>query len=360
MRHLFSKAFVVAALLSGTSVFAETPDGLITTKAKLSLMTTGGVRGTAVHVDTNDGVVVLYGKVPTMDQKQLAETTVAKVDGVRDVKNLLQVVAEPEAKRIEAKDDAIKDNVNAALKNDGALADSKISVKSVDKGTVLLTGKAASISDHYRAVAVADAVAGVNKVATEVVTPTEYGSNEKFIDLSGPKAKAKEVKGDAKVKSAEAKNSFDDTRISAAVKMRLWTTSNVPSTQINVDTNNRVVTLFGIVPTAQSKSLAEAEAAKVSGVAKVENQLAVVAPAQKEVVDASDKNIESNLKAAFGTRPELKDVGVEVKASTARLTGTVYSTWDKLNAVRIARFASGVKGVEDAMVVKDLDKKNNF
>ncbi len=48
----------------------------------------------------------------------------------------------------------------------------------------------------------------------------------------------------------------------------------------------------------------------------------------------------------------MKGVAIEVKASTARLTGTVYSTWDQLNAIRIARFASGVKGVENQVVAR--------
>lgn len=373
MRNVFSKALMAAALLAGGTAMAATPDGLITTKAKLQLMTTSNVRSGDVHVDTNDGVVVLYGKVPTMDQKQRAEAAVAKLDGVRDVKNLLQVVSKPEEKRVEARDDAIKDNVTAALKADVALKDSDISVKSVDKGTVLLAGKAASISDHYRAVALADGVKGVTQVATEVATPDAYSNQEKFIRVTDPRPKAKEVGESVKDKAKRAKadiqneakdmkadandgkNSLDDTRISAAVKLRLWTTSNVPSTQINVDTHNRVVTLFGIVPNAASKTLAEGEASKVSGVAKVQNQLQVVAPSQKDMVVETDKNLQANLKAAFDTRAELKDVSTEVKAGVVRLTGTVTSTWDKLNAIRIARFTSGVKGVEDALMVKDLD-----
>ncbi len=367
MRNVFSKALMAAALLAGGTAMAATPDGLITTKAKLQLMTTSNVRSGDVHVDTNDGVVVLYGKVPTMDQKQRAEAAVAKLDGVRDVKNLLQVVSKPEEKRIEARDDVIKDNVVAALKADVALKDSDISVKSVDKGTVLLAGKAASISDHYRAVALADGVKGVTQVATEVATPDAYSNQEKFITVTESvkdkakrakadiKNEAKDMKADLKAETNDGKNSLDDTRISAAVKLRLWTTSNVPSTQINVDTSNRVVTLFGIVPNAASKTLAEAEASKVSGVAKVQNQLQVVAPSQKDMVVATDKNLQANLKVAFDTRPELKDVSTEVKAGVVRLTGTVYSTWDKLNAIRIARFTSGVKGVEDALMVKDLD-----
>lgn len=372
MKSIFSKAMVLSAVLVGAPVFAASPDGYITTKAKLSLLTTGGVRGSSVHVDTNDGIVTLYGKVPTTDQRATAEKAVSKIDGVRQVKNLLQVVADADAKLVERNDKDIKDAVEKTLKDDVALKDSKIGVKSVDKGIVLLNGKAATVSDHYRAVAIVDSVSGVRRVATEVESPDRFTDNERPIFLTenrdnvkaDAKAKKEEIKADAKMKKEEVKsdvavknrdsrNSLDDMRISSAVKMRLWTTANVPSTEINVDTSNNVVTLFGMVPTAEAKTLAENEAAKVDGVVKIQNQLQVVPAAKKELVEAKDKDLQDSLKVAFKDRAELKGVSTEVKAGVVRLTGTVDSTWDKLNAVRITRMTPGVRSVEEALLVKN-------
>lgn len=365
MTTIISKAFVLSALLIGAPTLAATPDGFITTKAKLSLMTTGGVRGSAVHVDTNDGVVALYGKVPTQEQKAMAEKAISQIDGVRQVRNLLQVVPDSEAKRVERNDKDIKENVETALKNDAALRDSKIGVKSVDKGVVLLTGKATTVSDHLRAVALTDQIAGVRRVATEVEAPNQFSANERPIFLNERRAdaveKKNEMKNDVKVKSREAGSSLDDLRISSAVKLRLWTTANIPSTEINVDTDNNVVSLFGIVPTPEAKTLAENEAAKVDGVTKVENQLQVVPRAQKDLVEAKDKDVQNNLKVVFKDRSELKGVGTDVKNGIVRLTGTVDSGWDKLNAVRLARTTPGVRGVEEQLVVKgDNDTKRQF
>jgi len=59
----------VFVLLFSASAFAATPDGLVTSKTKLSLWTTAGVRSGAVHVDTTDGIVTLSGKVPTAEQR---------------------------------------------------------------------------------------------------------------------------------------------------------------------------------------------------------------------------------------------------------------------------------------------------
>ncbi len=82
--------------LAAWPALAVVPDGMITSKTKLSLWTTAGVRSTSVHVDTEDGVVTLYGKVPTADQKALAESTAREITGVREVKSLLQVVFQPQ------------------------------------------------------------------------------------------------------------------------------------------------------------------------------------------------------------------------------------------------------------------------
>ena len=367
MKSIISKAFVLSALLIGAPVLAATtPDALITSKAKLSLLTTSGVgRGGAIHVDTNDGIVVLYGKVPNAEQRALAEKTIAQVGGVRQVRNLLQVVPESEAKRVERSDKDIKENVEQALKNERALRDSDIGVKSVDKGIVLLTGKAATVSDHLRAVALVDQIAGVRRVATEVKAPDQFSDNERPIFLNervqtaknDAKIKKDQVKADVEDKSREAKSSLDDLRISSAVKLRLWTTANVPSTEINVDTNNNVVTLFGMVPSDDAKRLAENEAAKVDGVTKVENQLQVVPSSKKEQVVAQDKDIQNNLKAVFRDRPELKGVGSDVKNGVVQLTGTVDSGWDKLNAVRLARMTPGVRAVEEQLLVKSEAKR---
>jgi len=61
--------------------------------------------------------------------------------------------------------------VKAALEADRALADSSITVKSVNAGVVLLSGKARTLSDAYRAVDVTAFVPGVRRVASEIESP---------------------------------------------------------------------------------------------------------------------------------------------------------------------------------------------
>lgn len=144
----------------------------------------------------------------------------------------------------------------------------------------------------------------------------------------------------------------NDARISTAVKMRLFTAADVPSTEINVDTESSVVTLFGIVPTAAIRTAAGNEAARVTGVKRVDNQLEVVAPANKKVVDAKDDDITRDLGLVFKDRPEQKKVTTAVKNGTVRLTGTVPSGWAELNTLRLARGVNGVRGVENQLKVE--------
>jgi osmotically-inducible protein OsmY len=62
----------------------------------------------------------------------------------------------------------IKKGVDAAFKANHRVAASGISVASVNKGVVLLSGKTKSLEAHLESIEVANAVRGVRRVATEV------------------------------------------------------------------------------------------------------------------------------------------------------------------------------------------------
>ena len=130
-------AMVVAVALAAPAQ-AATPDAWITTKTKLVLLTTEGVSGTAIHVDTILGKVTLHGKVRTAEEKVKAESIARKIDGVLEVRNLLQIVTQQGEKAVQVADDALKPRVEKALQADSSLKESSISVKSVNKGVVLL------------------------------------------------------------------------------------------------------------------------------------------------------------------------------------------------------------------------------
>jgi osmotically-inducible protein OsmY len=167
--HIVAAALALGICLTGApALAADTPDAWITMKTKIALMTTDDVSAADLNVDTVNGVVTLHGKVATDGERNKAEQVTAKIEGVKSVKNLLQLV--PNAKReiVDRADADVKDAVQSAFKANARVKDSGISVASVNKGVVLLAGKTKSLEAHLEAVQVAYAVKGVGRVATEV------------------------------------------------------------------------------------------------------------------------------------------------------------------------------------------------
>jgi osmotically-inducible protein OsmY len=329
-------AVVLATALAAPAA-AATPDAWITTKAKLALMTTEGVSGTAINVDTVAGRITLHGKVRSADEKDKAESIAHKIDGVQGVRNLLQVVAARQEEAVQVSDDALKQRLEQTLKADPALKSSSISVQSVNKGVVLLAGTAKTLTAHLRAIEVVALVPGVHRVASEVQSPDTLADTEIWRETP-PQGSSAERSG--------VGDAASDLWITSATKMRLLADSRTPALDINVDTRDGVVTLFGIVSSPDAKAAAAADARKVSGVKRVDNQLEVVASVKQEAVKARDEEVGRAVKQAFDAR-ELKDITVEVKNGVVRLTGTVATGARRLEAAVAARAIPGVRAVED-------------
>ena len=322
-------------------VAAATPDAWITTKTKLALLTTEGVSGTAIHVDTVLGRVTLHGKVPSAGEKAQAESVTQKIEGVQSVRNLLQVVAPQHVKAVQVADDALKARIETALQADPSLRDSRIAVQSVNKGVVLLTGTAKTLSAHLRAVEVVAGIPGVQRVSSEVQSPDTLADAEiwRAATPQPPTSKAYGV-GEA----------ASDMWITSATKMRLLADPRTPALDINVDTRAGIVTLFGIVATQDAKAAAADDARKVTGVTRVVNELQVVASAKQAAVKVRDEEMQGTVKKAFDGQ-DFKDVTVTVKNGVVRLTGTVPTGTRRLDAAVLARSVQGVRAVEDDLRV---------
>jgi len=344
MQRISSVKYSILAVVLGAALAslaapagaAAMPDAWITTKTKLALLTTEGAGGTAVKVDTILGRVTLHGKVSSAEEKAKAESVAQKIDGVQGVRNLLQVVAARHEKAVQVSDDALKPRIEHALQTDPSLKSSAISVKSVNQGVVLLAGTAKTLSAHLRAVEVASGVSGVRRVASEIQSPDTLADAEIW----------RERKPTPPGAASEALDSATDIWITSATKMRLLADSQTPALDINVDTSDGVVTLFGIVSSKKAKAAAEADARKVSGVKRVQNELEVVASSKQAAVKVRDDELENAVKKAFDT-PELKDIHVNVKNGVVRLTGNVPSGARRLDAAVTARSIPGVRSIED-------------
>jgi hyperosmotically inducible periplasmic protein len=341
VKHSLVLAAVLVAASSSPSSAADAPDAWITTKVKMALLVAEDVSATAVRVDTMDGKVTLYGTVSSADEKARAERAARSVKGVHDLRSLLQVVEKARQETAAVADEALFAEVGRRLDADPALRDSKIGVKSTNRGVVLLDGNARTLSAHLRALEVARAVPGVKRVASEIASPDTLADDEIW----------REAKNDS---MTPAPSAAKDAWITTDAKVRLIANSDTPARDINVDTLRGVVTLFGTVPTEGARRAAESEVKEIDGVKSVENDLQVVPQVSAAAVEHRDDRVKDAIEKRLSARAELSDanIDVEVANGVARLTGTVRGQPDRLTALTLARTTDGVRSVVGDLTVK--------
>ena len=138
---------VGGALLTGSAYALDkadekTPinDTWLTAKTKIALAADGRVKGRQIDVETTKGQVMLRGKVDSDVAKQAAENITKLLDGVKTVKNDLEVVAPAIREVVEDKDEAITTRVKEHIAMDSHLKKSDITVQT-NAGVVSLTGE---------------------------------------------------------------------------------------------------------------------------------------------------------------------------------------------------------------------------
>lgn len=322
---------------------AERPDAWITFTTKIALLTAGGLDAIHINVDTVQGLVTLHGRVDTKEQRSEAEQLARGTEGVQEVRNLLQVMPDTEATERQKVDDAtLKDTLKTMLAKDPGLEESQVQVASVTNGVVLLSGKAATLSDQLRAIERTRDTPGVTHVASEIQGPSQVYDAELWHE--GALAAAAD-------RDSGEPSPIRDAWITMATKLKLLANDKTPL-GINVDADDGVVTLFGTVSSAEAKAAAETEAAGVAGVKRVRNELQVVPEANRDAVERKDDELAAAITAALAKRTALSGVSVDVKAGVARLTGTVRSQVDRLAAGVTARSTAGVRAVLNDLTVE--------
>jgi len=284
--------------------------------------------------------VTLHGQVESAAAKTKAAEEARSVKGVKDVNNMLAVVPEAAKEKVAASDATIEKQVKQVLENDATLANSSIKVASVHGGTVVLSGKADTLSSHHRALMDARSVQGVRKVGSEITSPDRLGDKEIWSDQP-PRA--------------GAMSSASDAWITTKVKVALiGAPGDVSPLKINVDTRDGIVTLFGTVNSDADKRSAEQQTKKIDGVKSVQNELQVVAEVAAKRVEARDDQLHDAVQKRLEGREALKDdkIDVQVKNGVVRLTGTVDGFGECMTALTVARTTDGVKSVIDDLRIE--------
>jgi hyperosmotically inducible periplasmic protein len=172
--------------------------------------------------------------------------------------------------------------VKTKLLADKTVGGLKINVDTKD-GVVTLTGPVKSAAERSTALRIARETKGVKTVTNNLRLETAgtTGSTEpkvKVKDTTKPNddEKAKVViKDDTTPKVKAAGRKVADAEITTSVKTKLLGTKDVIANDINVDTNEGVVTLKGSVPTEAQKTRAAEIARGTAGVKHVVNDLTV-------------------------------------------------------------------------------------
>jgi len=140
-----------------------------------------------------------------------------------------------------------------------------------------------------------------------------------------------------------------DTWITTKAKIALLTADDVSATAVKVDTQNGNVVIHGKVKSEAEKAKAEQVVKGIEGVHNVQNLLQVVAPSQKDMVDASDDQIKDKVNASLKA-DGLNDVKIEsVNKGVVLLAGKTDTLGRKLAAIESAYKVAGVKRVSSTI-----------
>lgn len=224
--------------------------------------------------------------------------------------------------------------INAAIK--GRLAQEQIDLSRVgvdtQDGSVYLSGVVPS-SDH--------------KVRAEQIARAELAASP--------------VINWAVFNQLHVKPILDDAAISASVRGRLINDRLINASQIGVETQQGVVTLYGLVPSLEQKMRAELLTRDTQGVYHVMNSLQVASSMPPTVPSTSmsppiptDTTITATIKDKLTADrvANLARVHVDTTEGIVYLTGVVPSNDHKVRAEQVARDVRGVNQVVNNLQVQ--------
>jgi hyperosmotically inducible periplasmic protein len=191
-----------------------------------------------------------------------------------------------------------------------------------------------------------------------------------------------EAKETAQQAQKEVAQKAADAAITTKVKLKFADDSTVHATDINVDTDNGIVTLTGFVASQTEADRAADIAGKVEDVRTVHSFLKISEEkAQSSVVDsakdtakdtatdvghevekgakavgtaADDTRITGEIKVKFGADDQVSasNIDVDTKNGVVTLKGTVKSSAERDKALEIAKAIDGVKDVHSYLTIR--------
>ena len=144
-----------------------------------------------------------------------------------------------------------------------------------------------------------------------------------------------------------------DTKTKAEVLARIAADPDTNPFEIEVEVNEGVVHLTGLVDEPADRDEAERLAASATGVVRVVNDIEIGEQTPLERLD--DATVTARVKAKLAASSQLNpfDVQVNTVAGEVSLTGRVHTDAEKVEAERLARETDGVVRVTNLLEVGD-------
>jgi hyperosmotically inducible periplasmic protein len=160
---------VGGALSAGCQATETTPiaDSHLNSKAKIALFADARVKGKHIDVETTNGELMLRGTVDSDAAREAAETIAKGLDGVKSVKNDLEVMPPSPPEAGEANDETITAQVKAGMAGNATLMNADIAVQT-NSGVVSLTGEVQDLMTSADASWIAWQIPGVQSVKNDL------------------------------------------------------------------------------------------------------------------------------------------------------------------------------------------------
>lgn len=295
----------------------------IRTDAKNGLLLDPAADSYEVDVAVRDGTATLTGTVDSYAEKQLAETVVAGIRGVRAVKNEITIDY-----AYQRSDSEIEADVTQRLAHTVTVDDALLDVSVLDSD-VTLSGTVGSAAEKWDAYDLGW-VAGVDSVDVSGVDIDWWARDS--------------------MRRTDLYTTMTDVAVRDAVNDAHLFSPLVNSQNVTVSANNGIVTLTGTVDDLRAKRTAENLAETTLGVWDVKNYLLVATPAV-----VTDEDLETDIRAALirDSYVDRFDITVSVVNGHAHLYGDVDTEFERERAEDSAEAIDGIVDVSNYLVVGD-------
>lgn len=357
-------------------------DSWIETSVQAKYYGDDAVRGRNISVDANGGAVTLRGTVETEAAKQQAVSLAKSVEGVTSVNDELRVATEttadagPAARGTDPVGTAGSDNerspgwittkIQAQYFVNPEIKPWNIDVTTNSDGVVLLEGAVEEEKDKTEAVRIARETEGVTRVDDRLRLQRAEGRTDA----------ARE--GDKPAAGAGAGVDAPDAWVTAKIQAKYFTDDDVKGRNINVDTNDGVVTLNGTVENEAQRRQAVTLARTTDGVRDVTDRLTIEASAERDRtakatgaarsgmqgaerqaeratadIERPDAWVTTKVQAKYFLDADVKghEINVDTRNGVVTLKGSVENAQQKQEAEQIARDTEGVKRVVNQLTV---------